>query len=198
MLALFKLFPVTLTLAGLAAFVLSIGMAVDANVLIFERMKEEIRGGASLYTAIERGFGRAWTSIRDSNVATIITSLILFWFGDQFGAALVKGFALTLLIGVIISLFSSIIVTRTYLRLLVGTPLARNWKAFGVERPEMINGVPQLPPQRRLPSWLNLVGHRRILFLVSIRFRQTCLRLAGNKKGPQGSLFSRNTVDPGD
>jgi protein-export membrane protein SecD/preprotein translocase SecF subunit len=168
MLALFKLFPVTLTLAGLAAFILSIGMAVDANVLIFERMKEEIRGGASLYTAIERGFGRAWTSIRDSNVATIITSVILFWFGDQFGAALVKGFALTLLIGVIVSLFSSIIVTRTYLRLLVGTPLARNWKLFGVERPEIINGVPQLPPQRPLPGWLNLVGHRRILFLFSI------------------------------
>jgi SecD/SecF fusion protein len=167
MLALFKLFPVTLTLAGLAAFILSIGMAVDANVLIFERMKEEIRGGASLYTAIERGFSRAWTSIRDSNVATMITSVILFWFGDQFGAALVKGFALTLLIGVLVSMFSSIIVTRTFLRLLVGTPLARNWKLFGVERPVMINGVPQPPPQRRLPGWLNLVGHRRFLFVLS-------------------------------
>src|SRR5215216_2989167 len=124
-LAIFKLIPVTLTLAGIAAFVLSLGIAVDANILIFERMKEEIRSGASLYTAIERGFSRAWTSIRDSNVSTIITSVILYWFGDQFGAALVKGFALTLFLGVIISMGSSILVTRTYLRLLVGTPLAR-------------------------------------------------------------------------
>jgi SecD/SecF fusion protein len=166
-LAVFQLVPITLTLAGIAAFVLSIGIAVDANILIFERMKEEIRNGASLYTAIERGFGRAWTSIRDSNVATLITSAILWWFGDQFGAALVKGFALTLALGVGISLFSSIFVTRTYLRLIVGTPLARRWELFGVQRPEMVNGVVQAPPQQRLPWILNLVGHRRALFVLS-------------------------------
>ncbi|MGH2588063.1 MAG: protein translocase subunit SecD [Dehalococcoidia bacterium] len=167
-LALFKMFPITLTLAGIAAFVLSIGMAVDANILIFDRMREEIRGGASLYTAIERGFSRAWTSIRDANISTIITSIILYWFGDQFGAALVKGFALTLLIGVIISMFSSIFVTRTYLRLLVGTPLARHWELFGAKRPEMVDGVPHQPAPRRLPGILNFVGHRRLWFLVSI------------------------------
>jgi len=114
-LALFQLIPVVLTLAGIAGFVLSIGMAVDANVLIFERMKEELRTGKRLRTAIEAGFSRAWPSIRDSNASTLITCLILFWFGSQFGASIVKGFALTLAIGVIISLFTAITVTRTFL-----------------------------------------------------------------------------------
>ena len=122
----FKLIPVTLTLAGLAAFVLSIGMAIDANVLIFERMKEELRRGRTLNAAIDLGFSRAWTSIRDSNVSTLITCLILYWFGDQFGAAPVKGFALTLAVGVLISMFSAITVTRTFLKMLLGTPLAKN------------------------------------------------------------------------
>jgi len=124
-LGIFKVWPVTLTLAGIAAFVLSVGMAVDANILIFERTKEELRLGRSLVASIEAGFSRAWSSIRDSNVSTIITCLILFWFGDQFGASLVKGFALTLLIGVLLSMFSAIVVTRTFLRLTIGTPLAR-------------------------------------------------------------------------
>ncbi len=112
-LALFKLIPVTLTLAGIAGFILSIGMAVDANILIFERMKEEMRRGRPRDLAIELGFSRAWTSIRDSNVSSIITSLILF----QFGTGIVRGFALTLLLGVLVSMFSAIIVTRTFLRL---------------------------------------------------------------------------------
>ena len=129
----FKLVPVTLTLSGLAAFVLSIGMAIDANVLIFERMKEELRRGRTLGTAIDLGFQRAWTSIRDSNVSTLITCLILYWFGDQFGAAPVKGFALTLAIGVIISMFSAITVTRTFLKMLLGTPLAKNRWLFNAE-----------------------------------------------------------------
>lgn len=129
----FKLVPVTLTLSGLAAFVLSIGMAIDANVLIFERMKEELRRGRTLGTAIDLGFQRAWTSIRDSNISTLITCLILYWFGDQFGAAPVKGFALTLAIGVLISMFSAIIVTRTFLRMLLGTALARNRWLFNAE-----------------------------------------------------------------
>ncbi len=114
-LALFQLIPVVLTLAGIAGFVLSIGMAVDANILIFERMKEELRAGKRLRMAMEAGFNRAWPSIRDSNASTLITCLILFWFGSQFGASIVKGFALTLAIGVLVSLFTAITVTRTFL-----------------------------------------------------------------------------------
>lgn len=127
---LFKTIPVTITLAGIAGFVLSVGMAVDANVLVFERMKEELRAGRALAQAIEHGFDRAWSSIRDSNISTLITCGILWWFGDQFAATLVKGFALTLGIGVLVSMFSAIVVTRTLLRLLVGTPVARNLWVF--------------------------------------------------------------------
>jgi preprotein translocase subunit SecD len=116
-LAIFRLLPVTLTLAGIAGFVLSIGMAVDANILIFERMKEELRGGRRVKRAIETGFQRAWPSIRDSNISTLITCAILFWFGNQFGASIVKGFAVTLALGVITSLFTAIVVTRTLLNL---------------------------------------------------------------------------------
>ncbi len=126
----FKTVPVTITLAGIAGFVLSVGMAVDANVLVFERMKEELRSGRALAQAVEHGFDRAWSSIRDSNVSTLITCGVLWWFGDQFGAALVKGFALTLGLGVLISMFSAIIVTRTLLRLLVGTAFGRNLWLF--------------------------------------------------------------------
>jgi len=116
--ALFKLIPVTLTLAGIAGFILSIGMAVDANILIFERMKEELRAGRSLASALDAGFARAWTSIRDSNVSTLITCGILFWFGATFGASIIQGFALTLAIGVVVSMFTAITVTRTFLRAL--------------------------------------------------------------------------------
>jgi protein-export membrane protein SecD/preprotein translocase SecF subunit len=128
--ALFKAIPVTITLAGIAGFVLSVGMAVDANILVFERLKEELRAGRALPSAIEHGFDRAWTSIRDSNVSTLMTCGILWWFGDQFNAALVKGFAITLAIGVIVSLFSAIIVTRTFLRALVQTPLGHYPQLF--------------------------------------------------------------------
>ncbi len=107
---------VTLTLPGIAGFLLSTGMAVDANILIFERMKEELRAGRSLGAAIEAGFSRAWTSIRDSNISTIITCAILFYFGSTFGASMVKGFALTLIIGVSISMFTAVTVTRTFVR----------------------------------------------------------------------------------
>lgn len=132
-LAVFKLWPVTLTLSGIAAFILSVGMAVDANILIFERMKEELRRGRTLNTAIDLGFSNAWSSIRDSNVSTLITCLILYWFGDQFGAAPVKGFALTLAIGVAISMFSAVTITRTFLKMIVGTSLARNGWLFNAE-----------------------------------------------------------------
>jgi preprotein translocase subunit SecD len=148
-LAVFKVWPVTLTLAGIAAFILSVGMAVDANILIFERMKEELRLGRSLVASIDAGFSRAWSSIRDSNVSTLITCAILFWFGDQFGAALVKGFALTLGIGVLVSMFSAIMVTRTFLRLTIGTPLARRL-GWWVADPAAVRGVaaatPAAPP----------------------------------------------------
>jgi len=116
--AVYKLLPVTLTLPGIAGFLLSTGMAVDANILIFERMKEEIRAGRGLASALAAGFDRAWTSIRDSNISTLITCLILYIFGSNFGASIVKGFAITLAIGVIINLFTAITVTRTFLRTL--------------------------------------------------------------------------------
>ncbi len=132
-LTVFKMWPVTLTLSGLAAFILSVGMAVDANILIFERMKEELRRGRPLATAIETGFRRAWPSIRDSNIATFITCAILFWFGDQFGASFVRGFAITLAIGVAVSMFSAIVVTRTFLRMVVGTRFARSRWLFNAE-----------------------------------------------------------------
>lgn len=115
-LALFKLIPVTLTLAGIAGFILSIGMAVDANILIFERFKEEFKSGRSLGSSIEQGFKRAWPAIRDGNISTIITCLILF----VFTTGLIKGFALTLGIGVLMSMFSAIVVTRSFLRWFVG------------------------------------------------------------------------------
>jgi preprotein translocase subunit SecD len=133
-LAAFKMIPVTLTLAGIAGFILSVGMAVDANVLIFERMKEEVRTGKTLGASIEAGFNRAWTSIRDSNFSTLITCAILFWFGSNFGASIVMGFALTLGLGVIISMFSAIFVTRNFLRMLLSTNLATGSRLFGVER----------------------------------------------------------------
>lgn len=123
--------PVTLTLAGIAGFILSIGMAVDANVLIFERMREELRAGRSVSSAVEAGFTRAWSSIWDSNITTLITCAILFFMGT----GLVRGFALSLGIGVIVSLFTSIVVTKTFLRLVVSLGLAQNAVLYGVRRP---------------------------------------------------------------
>ncbi len=134
-LAVFKLLPVTMTLPGITGFLLSTGMAVDANILIFERMKEELRWGRSLRMAIEAGFDRAWTSIRDSNLSTIIISVILYWFGTNFGASAVKGFAITLILGVLISMFTAVIVTRTFLR------LAFHWVQSWLEEHPWLLGV---------------------------------------------------------
>ncbi len=120
LLAIFKLIPVTLTLAGIAGFVLSIGMAVDANILIFERLKEELKSGKIFGLALEEGFNRAWSSIRDSNVSSLITCAILYWFGSS----IVRGFALTLALGIVTSMFSAITLTRTFLRSVAGTRLA--------------------------------------------------------------------------
>ncbi|UCG55127.1 MAG: protein translocase subunit SecD [Dehalococcoidia bacterium] len=130
-LAIFKLVSVTLTLAGIGGFVLSIGMAVDANVLIFERMKEELQAGRTLGAAVKAGFDRAWTAIRDSNITTFIVCIILIWVGSQIVAgAPVQGFGLTLLIGVAVSMFTAIIVTRTLLRLFVGSKIAKKTGFF--------------------------------------------------------------------
>ena len=136
-LAIFKLIPITLTLAGIAGFLLAIGMAVDANVLIFERMKEELRAGKSMKAAVDAGFSRAWTSILDSNLSTLITAAILYYFGGAFGASTVRGFAVTLIIGVLVSMFTAVFVTRVLMRLVFQrrgaekTLADKNW-ALGV------------------------------------------------------------------
>jgi len=142
----FKLVPITLTLAGIAGFVLSLGLAVDGNILIFERMREELRLGRNLSSSIDIGFNRAWPAIRDSNVSTLITVAILYFFGDQFNANLIKSFAITLFIGTIFSMVSAIFVTRTFLNLTVGLVSPRQMSLFGVEPPERdgsISGVAQ-------------------------------------------------------
>lgn len=115
-LALFKLYPITLSLAGIAGFILSVGMAVDANILIFERMREELRWGKSLDGSVRDGFARAWSSIRDSNVSSLITCFILFWFS----ASLIKGFALTLALGIAVSMLTAIVITRMFMELVIG------------------------------------------------------------------------------
>jgi len=117
--ALYKVIPITLTLPGIAGLLLSTGSALDANILIFERLKEELLAGRTLKQAVQLAWNRAWPSIRDSNIATIITCIILFWFGSSFGASIVKGFAVTLILGVGISLFCALLVTRTLLAIVI-------------------------------------------------------------------------------
>lgn len=129
-LAIFKLWPVVLTLAGVAGFILSVGMAIDANVLIFERVREELRSGKPLLSAVEDGFKRAWLSIRDSNVSSLITCIILAWFGTS----LIRGFAITLAVGILVSMFSAITITRTFLRLMVSKRLENKLGWFGVKK----------------------------------------------------------------
>lgn len=131
--AVFKIVPVTLTLAGIAGFILSIGMAVDANILIFERTKEELKAGRTLFTAINAGFDRAFTSIFDSNMTTIITCVILYFLGTS----IVKGFALTLIIGVLISMFTAITVTKNFMHLLFGAGQLKHPGWFGIKQSEI-------------------------------------------------------------
>ncbi len=133
--AIFKIIPVTLTLAGIAGFILSIGMAVDANILIFERTKEELKAGRSLFTAINSGFDRAFTSIFDSNMTTIITCIILY----VLGTSIVKGFALTLAIGVLVSMFSAITVTKNFMHLMFGTGELKHPALFGLKQSDIQN-----------------------------------------------------------
>ena len=131
--AIFKMVPVTLTLAGIAGFILSIGMAVDANILIFERTKEELKAGRTLFTAINAGFDRAFTSIFDSNMSTIITCAILYFLGSN----IVKGFALTLAIGVIVSMFTAITVTKNFMHLMFGTGQLKHPALFGLKESDI-------------------------------------------------------------
>jgi preprotein translocase subunit SecD len=131
--SIFRYIPITLTLPGIAGFMLSTGSALDANILIFERLKEELRAGRKLNQAVDIAWKRAWPSIRDSNIATIITCVILFWFGSAFGATIVQGFSLTLAIGVMISLFTAIVVTRTLLNLFLVYVRDKNYSRwFGI------------------------------------------------------------------
>ena len=131
--ALFKIIPVTLTLAGIAGFILSIGMAVDANILIFERTKEELRAGRTLFTAINSGFDRAFTSIFDSNMTTIITCIISY----SCGTSIVKGFALTLALGVCVSMLSAITITKNFMHLIFGTGQLKHPEWFGLQQSEI-------------------------------------------------------------
>ena len=133
-LAIFKLVPITLTLPHIGGFILSIGLAVDANILIFERIKEEIRLGRSLASAMEVGFNRAWPAIRDGNVSTLITCVVLLWFGSRLGGGLVNGFALTLLIGVLVSMFTAVLVSRNLLQALHAIGLGRMASLFTPEK----------------------------------------------------------------
>ncbi len=147
-LAIFKLIPVTLTLASIAGFILSVGMAVDANILIFERMKEELRSGKTIAAAIRAGEDRAWPSIRDSNTSTLITCAVLYIFGQQFGATIIMGFALVLGIGVVVSLFSAIFVTRTFLELLLSQSWAHSDRMFGMHIEATQIGGGSVPSRR--------------------------------------------------
>ena len=137
--ALFRLIPVTLTLAGIAAFVLSVGMAVDANILIFERTKEELRAGKTIQAAIEAGFSRAWNSIFDSNVSSLITAVILFYFGSS----VIRGFALVLILGVLVSMFTAITLSRLVLRVIVRQAWARQARLYGVHEEEFTIATPR-------------------------------------------------------
>jgi len=134
--ALFKVIPVTLTLAGIAGFILSVGMAVDANILIFERTKEELKAGRNLFTAINSGFDRAFSSIFDSNMTTVLACVILYFLGTS----VVKGFALTLAIGVIVSMFTAITVTKNFMHLIFGTGELKYPELFGLTKGEIGQG----------------------------------------------------------
>ncbi len=140
-LAVFKLIPVTLTLSHIGGFILSVGMAVDANVLIFERLKEEVRIGRTLASAMEVGFNRAWPAIRDGNVSTLITCGVLIWFGDRLGGGLITGFAISLGIGIIASMFTAVVVSRNLLQLLAWIGFSRRINLFTPERVQRSSGA---------------------------------------------------------
>ena len=150
LIAVIKLLGVTLSLEGIAAVVLTIGMAVDANILIFERMKEELRAGRTMASAIDLGFHRAWPSIRDSNASTLITAAILYWFGNTFGATNIVGFATNLFIGVVLSLFTAVVVTRNFLNLLMFSGIATHPALYSL--PADALQVARYNPRLRKPA----------------------------------------------
>jgi SecD/SecF fusion protein len=162
---LYKLLPVTLTLPAVTGFILSVGMAVDANILVFERMKEELRSGRSMNRSMELGFIRAWPSIRDSAISTLITCVILFWFGSNFGASVVKGFAITLALGVITNIFTAVTVTRALLRFMVALA------GEGLEKNSFLMGF-NLESQGQAPGLvtglMDIVGQRKLYFVFSM------------------------------
>jgi len=164
--ALYKLIPVTLTLPAITGFILSIGMAVDANILVFERLKEELRAGRNLKLALELGFSRSWPSIRDSAISTLITCLILFWFGSNFGASVVKGFAVTLALGVLTNIFTAVTVTRAFLRFMLGL--------FGnnLKDNTFLMGFNLTSEAKTPPSWLvslfDIAGRRKFYYIISL------------------------------
>jgi protein-export membrane protein SecD/preprotein translocase SecF subunit len=166
--ALYKLIPVTLTLPAITGFILSVGIAVDGNILVFERLKEELRAGRSLKTAMELAFNRAWPSIRDSAFSTLITCLILFWFGSNFGAGVVKGFAITLALGEIIHLFTNITVTRAFLRLMLAIG------GEGLKNNPFLLGFHTQPENQTTPGWatwlFDIVGKRKWYYILSAAF----------------------------
>ena len=164
--ALYKIIPVTLTLPGITGFILSLGMAVDGNILVFERMKDELRHGRSLKLAMDLGFTRAWPSIRDAAASTLITCVILFWFGSNFGAGVVKGFAVTLAVGVLTHLFTVMTVTRAFLHLLLGISgesLKDSQLLIGFNRHDTT--------EAKAPGWatglFDIVGKRKWYYLLS-------------------------------
>lgn len=131
--AIFRFIPVTLTLPGIAGLILSTGSALDANILVFERIKEELRAGRTLRQAVDLGWKRAWPSIRDSNIATLLTSAILFWFASTYGATIVKGFSITLMLGVLVSVFTALVVTRAFMEIVVANMKSKDYaKWFGI------------------------------------------------------------------
>jgi preprotein translocase subunit SecD len=146
--AVIKVLGISLSLPAIAATVITIGMAVDANVLIFERIKEELRAGRTMASAIDQGFKRAWPSIRDSNASTIITAIILYWFGNNFGATQIVGFATSLAIGVIISLFTAVTVTRTFLNVLLLQGIALHPWLYGLPTSALNIGRYRRPSSR--------------------------------------------------
>lgn len=166
--ALYKIIPVTLTLPAITGFILSVGIAVDGNILVFERLKEELRAGRSLKMALEPAFNRSWPSIRDSALSTLITCLILFWFGSNFGAGVVKGFAITLALGELIHLFTNITVTRAFLRLMV------NIAGENLKDQPFLLGFRAEPEGRVAQGWaawlFDIVGKRKWYYILSMIF----------------------------
>ncbi len=183
--AIIKLLGVTLSLEGIAATVLTIGMAVDANILIFERMKEELRAGRTMASAVDLGFKRAWPSIRDSNASTIITGAILYWFGNNYGATIIVGFATNLVIGVLLSLFTAVVVTRNFLNLLLFSGIATHPALYSL--PADALKVTRYNPQLRSASTRSAVVAPKASGVVAAPDTDDDEALAGVGAGANGA-----------